>query len=160
MAGDFSIQVDDSSLRRFIPTFLRKRDLIPASLRQSTEERADLILTDLRDHTPYDPEHTGEEPHARDGWELEQRGADLAIVNPVDHLYFLLHGNHANDPDGRIHAKEAGVLHFEAGGSDVFTQSVKPMEASPEMVEAVARAEHSAASFGHQVADGLRHLFA
>jgi hypothetical protein len=126
-----------------------------AALRAGRTAQALALLETLKAATPYRPEDTEEgqspEGHARDGWTLQEGLNETAIENLVPHLWYLLHGNHPNSPDGLIHPTQASVLHFYDGGTEVFAHGVQPMDADPELVAAVDAAEHSAEALSHSV---------
>ena len=158
---NLSAQLDDSALRRFLPDLeARLATLLPAALRSAGEELAAAIYADVHDATPeraYEGGDTSE--HARDGWVIEPRGTDLAVANYVEHIWYLLHGNHANAADGLIHPTHTAALHFFDGGTEVFTRAVQPMGPNPELVAAWDRAEGAAAAFeAHLAARALAAL--
>jgi len=69
-------------------------------------------------------------PPAWQQWTSNQDGTRATIVNPTEHLKWLMHGNHANNPDGYIHPLGNKPFRFKRRdtGEWVRTWKVHPID--------------------------------
>jgi hypothetical protein len=129
----FAITLDASAFGRAAGLLEREPERVERELRGLTQRRARLAKEALQRATPVGERQPGEpsveRPHMRELWHQETTGPSESVVfNTAAYSRYLFEGAGPHE----IRARNARVLHFYAGGTDVFTPAVEHPGQAPD----------------------------